>query len=106
MEECSFNAINNEPCHRAIRAGICPGAVEGKCVNEIGIRVLTRKYEEQAVIAWSLACAKKREEKARFRSHFVDQSDPVKPKDIQTTLSHLSRLIKRVRQSTRQSVVV
>ncbi len=101
MEECSFNAINNEPCHRAIHGGVCPGITEGQCVNDTGIKLLVRRYEDQAVAAWSLACAKRREEKSRFPSHFVNQDDPVQPKSIQTTLTHLSRLIKRVRRSSR-----
>ncbi len=105
MNECSFKAINNEPCHRAIRAGECPGASEGRCTNEVGIGLLVRTYEKQAVAAWSLACAKKREEKSRFPSHFVNQNDFEEPKDIQTTLMHLSRLIKRVRRSARQGAV-
>jgi len=105
MEECSLSVINNEPCHRKIQEGKCPGAVGGQCVNEVGITVLVRKYEHQAVMAWSLACAKRREEKASFPSHFVDQNDREKqePKSIQTTLTHLSRLIKRVRRADPRS---
>lgn len=98
---CSLPTINNEPCHRAIRNGECPGTSTGQCVNEEGIRILAKRHEKQAIVAWSLACAKKREEKSLFPSHFVDQGDREKPKDIQSTLTHLSRLIKRVRRSAR-----
>ena len=106
MNECSLTVINNEPCHRAIREGKCPGAAGGQCVNETAIILLVRRYEKQAVMAWSLACAKKREEKASFPSHFIDQNDLEKrtPKSIQTTLTHLSRLIKRVHRIAHRNI--
>ena len=95
---CSLPVINNEPCHRKIKGGECPGFAEGMCTNEAGIRLLRRRHENVVLEAWHFERAERREAKGCFPSHFVDQSDRVTPnveKIVGATLTCLALCIKR-----------
>ena len=63
---CSLLTINNEPCHREVKAGTCAGFSEGKCVNQDAIIRLTRRHEAESIRMWSLACAQRRERRSSF----------------------------------------
>ncbi len=96
---CSLPVINNEPCHRKIRGGECPGATSGACINEVGIGLLRSRHEHRVLLTWHAQRAERREAKGCFPSHFVDQGDRVMPdveKVVGATLQSLSLCIKRV----------
>lgn len=101
MEACSLLTINNEPCHRAIRAGTCCGLAKGACTNLEGVRLLTARYEEKVRNLVTRRRAEGRESRDSFPSHFVDQND-LMVTDVhntaEATLKAVASLMERVRR--------
>lgn len=97
MKECTLPTINNEPCHRAIRAGTCLGLATGRCVNQGAIKHLTVQYENDARLQSIRIRAEEREARDPFPSHFVDQNDRVSvvPKSVEATLISVSLCMRR-----------
>jgi hypothetical protein len=100
MEECSFKAINNEPCHRSIKEGSCPGLASGACVNITAIQSLQLRYESESRLVYHRERAKSRELRSAFPCHFVDQNDTLRVGELDTkkTLRSLSNLMQRVKR--------